>query len=291
MPRRLAVLPWLLACALNAAAVEVVDDRGVHVRVDPPPHRIVSMLPALTETVCALGACDRLVGVDDFSAWPAQVARLPHVGGLDDTRVEAVLALKPDLILAPTSSRALPRLQALGLPVIAIEPRTMRDVKRMIGVLGPVLAAPDAEAVWRRIEAEVEAVARRMPPQLRGTRVYIEVSSTLYAASAGSFIGELLSRIGASNIVPASLGPFPKLNPEFVVRADPQVIIVGRSDAAGLGSRPGWDRIAAIRSGRICAMDSEQENVLVRAGPRLGEAAALLAECLEGKLSKGSARR
>jgi iron complex transport system substrate-binding protein len=282
----------LLLCSCTAShAFDLTDDRGARVHIDHPPHRIVSLFPSLTEAVCALDACNRLVGVDDYSDWPASVRALPHLGGLEDVRVETVVALKPDLVIAPTSSRALPRLQALGVPVLALEPRTLADVQRVLRVLGSVLGAADAQRVWQRIQGEVDAAARRLPAALHGTRVYVEVSSTPYAASAGSFIGELLARLGAPNIVPAALGPFPQLNPEFVVRADPQVIVIGRSDAAGLRARPGWERIAALRSGRVCALDDAQRDVLMRAGPRIGEAAALLVDCLQGRLVAWSVRR
>lgn len=285
-----AVLLFALAAAA-AHAVEAIDDRGLRVQIPRPPQRIVSLMPSLTETVCALGACGRLVGVDDYSNWPPPVAPLPHVGGLEDARVESIVALRPDLVLVPTSSRVLPRLQTLGLPVLALEPRTLRDVRRVLQVLGPVLEAGDPEAVWQAINREVQVAAQKLPPALRGTRVYVEVGSAPFAASEGSFIGELLVRLGAENIVPATLGPFPKVNPEFVVRADPQVIIVARGDAASLRTRPAWQRIEALRRGRVCALDTDQMNVLMRAGPRLGEAAHLLADCLQGRLGAGSPGR
>jgi iron complex transport system substrate-binding protein len=276
----------LLVTSISPAqAIDATDDRGIRLHLPRPPQRIVSLMPSLTETVCALDACKRLVGVDDYSNWPASVNALPHVGGLEDARVESIVALKPDLILSPTSSRALPRLQALGLPVLALEPRTLADVRRVLRVLGPVLAAGDPDAVWQRIERDMQEAARRLPPSARGTRVYVEVASGPFAASAGSFIGELLARLGVDNIVPAHLGPFPKLNPEFVVRADPQVIIVARADAPGLRARPGWDRIAALRTGQVCPITTEQGNVLMRAGPRLGEGAGLLVDCLQGRLA------
>ena len=283
------LLLWGLAAV--AHAVEAIDDRGVRVEIPRPPQRIISLMPSLTETVCALGACPRLVGVDDYSNWPPSVNPLPHVGGLEDARVESIVALRPDLVLVPTSSRVLPRLQTLGLPVLALEPRMLRDVRRVLQVLGPVLQAADADAVWQSINREVQVAAQKMPPGLRGTRVYVEVGSTPYAASESSFIGELLVRLGAENIVPAALGPFPKLNPEFVVRADPQVIIVARGDAPGLHTRPGWQRIEAVRRDRICALDTDQMNVLMRAGPRLGEAAHLLVDCIQGRLGAGGQRR
>src|SRR2546421_5336675 len=81
-------------------------------------HRIVTMLPSLTETVCVLGHCDELVAVDDFSDWPEQVNRLPRVGGLENAQIEKIVSLKPDLVLLTVSSRAAGRLQSLGLNVV-----------------------------------------------------------------------------------------------------------------------------------------------------------------------------
>jgi iron complex transport system substrate-binding protein len=280
---------WLLLFAFFAAqsagAVQVTDDLGARVEFPRPPQRIVSLLPSLTEFVCALDACGRLVGVDDYSNHPASVRALPHVGGLEDARIESIVALRPDLVLAPTSSRALERLQSLGLTVLALEPRTFADVQRVLRLLGPVLGVADAEQVWRGIEQDVQAAARSLPPALRGTRVYFEVSSVPHAASESSFIGELLARMEVRNIVPGELGPFPKLNPEFVVRADPQVIMLaGESEAPRLAGRPGWQRIRALRDGRVCAFNRQEADVLVRAGPRMAQGAALMVRCLRGTL-------
>ncbi|WP_299764470.1 helical backbone metal receptor, partial [Ramlibacter sp.] len=175
----------LLALALFAPvhALTVTDDRGQQLAIGRPPQRIVSLLPSLTEMVCALDACARLVGVDDYSNFPASVRALPHLGGLEDARIESVVALRPDLVLTPTSSRALDRLQALGLNVLALEPRTFADVERVLGVLGPVLAARDAGSAWRQIQQGVDAAAAALPSARRGTSVYFEVGSGPYAAS------------------------------------------------------------------------------------------------------------
>jgi iron complex transport system substrate-binding protein len=275
-----------------AHALTVRDDLGHSLTIADPPQRIVSLLPSLTEFVCVLGACERLVGVDDFSNHPASVRALPHVGGLEDARIESIVGLKPDLVLVPTSSRALERLQSLGLKVLALEPRTFADVQRVLALLGPVLAAGDGTQAWDRIERELADVARQLPAAQRGTRVYFEVSAAPYAASEASFIGELLARIGARNIVPAALGPFPKLNPEFVVRADPDVIMLAEDDGpARIASRPGWQRLRAVRAGRICHFTRAEGDVLVRAGPRMAEGAQLMVRCLRGSLRSGEAAR
>jgi iron complex transport system substrate-binding protein len=272
---------WLCALSLAAQATVVVDERGVGVELPRPPQRVVTVLPSLTESVCALGACDRLVGVDRYSNWPASVRALPQVGGGIDPNVEAIVALKPDVVLLAKSSRVTDRLEALGLKVVVLEPKNHADVRRVLDALARVLGTGDATAVWRAIDASVSAAAQSLPERVRRTRVYFEINSAPYAAGEASFIGETLARLGARNIVPAALGPFPKLNPEFVVRADPDLIMVGERSAQGLEQRPGWGRIKAVREGRICRFTAEQSDVLVRPGPRMGEAARLMAGCLQ----------
>ena len=266
-----------------AAAISVQDDRGHRVELPWPPQRVVSLLPSLTETVCALQACGRLVGVDRFSTWPASVRKLPSVGGLEDTQIERIVALKPDLVLAASSSRAIDRLEALGLRVVVLEPRNLQDSERVILrvalLLGDAAAGP---ALWQELQGRISAAAARVPVALRGRKVYFEVASAPYAAGDASFIGELLARLGLRTVVPAALGPFPKLNPEFVVRAQPDIVIATASALAEMPSRPGWAALQALRDRRHCGFAIERWEVLVRAGPRLAEAAEILADCLAG---------
>ena len=275
---------WLALCCIvlawPAQALQVTDDRGVAVRLARPPQRVVTLLPSLAETVCELGACDRLVGVDAYSNWPARVGRLPRVGDVEDANLERIVALKPDLVLLAASSQAIPRLERLGIPVFGVELKTVADVQRTLTQVGQVLQVPGAAAVWARIEAGIDRAARELPAGLRGTTVYFEVGSGPYAASASSHIGELLSRVGASNVVPGTLGSVPRLNPEFVVRADPQVIMLSYPDAQPVAQRPGWRRIRAVRDGRVCALTGAQADAVARPGPRLAEAAQVIVGCL-----------
>ncbi len=274
---------WLLFVVLPAQALQVTDDRGISVQFAQPPQRIVSLLPSLTESVCELGQCPRLVGVDRYSNYPASVRSLPQLGGGLDPNIEAIVALHPDVVLLATASRASARLEALGLKVVALEPKTAADVQRVLGKLGQVLDVPDAARVWRAIDAGVSAAAQSLPARVKNTRVYFEVNSAPYAAGRASFIGETLARLGAQNIVPASLGPFPKLNPEFVVRANPDLVMVGDRNAVRMEQRPGWANIRAIREKRVCIFTPEQSDTLVRPGPRMAEAARTMAACLQDK--------
>ena len=277
------ILCVMTLCSLAAHAIDVVDDRGVTIHLPQPPQRIVSLLPSITETVCALGGCSRLVGVDRYSNWPASVRTLPQLGGGIDPNVEAVVAQKPDLVLLAKSSRVVERLESLGLKVMVLEPKNHADMRRVLDKIGQVLGTADAQRVWREIDASVSAAAQSLPASVKNMRVYYEVNSGPYAAGEGSFMGETLTRLGAKNIVPAAMGPFPKINPEFVARANPDVIMVGERSAQGLEQRPGWSSMRAVRDGRICRFKAEDSDVLVRPGPRMGEAARLMANCLLSK--------
>jgi iron complex transport system substrate-binding protein len=281
--RKLLALSLALCCALPAAALQITDDRGVTVTLDRSPQRIVSLLPSLTETVCALGECRRLVGVDRYSNFPASVRALPQLGGGIDPNIEAVVALRPDVVLMATSSRGVERFEALGLKVLALEPRSSADVQRVIGQLGQLLEVPDAQRIWRAIDARVTAAAQSIPPAARSARVYFEVSRGPYAAGPGSFLGEMLQRLGVRNIVGPELGPFPRINPEFVVRADPDLIMIGERNAQGLAQRPGWAGMRAVRQQRLCVFPEAESDILVRPGPRMAEAARLLARCIADK--------
>jgi len=246
-----------------------------------PPRRIVSLMPSLTETVCALGECERLVGVDRYSSWPARVERLPRLGGMDDPQIERIVGLRPDVVLAVPSSRAVERLQSLGLKVVVLESRTTEEARRTAETIAVLLGRPgQGTALWARIDAQVERAVARVPAGWRGRSVYFEVDSAPYAAGRSSFIGELLQRFGLVNIVPAELGPFPKLNPEFVVRAAPDVVMAVERHIADMPRRPGWAGLKALQSGRRCAFPADRYDTLVRLGPRLGEAAELVADCL-----------
>jgi iron complex transport system substrate-binding protein len=276
----------ITALAPAAQALQLTDDRGVTVTFAQSPQRIVSLLPSLTESICALEQCERLIGVDRFSNYPASVRRLPVLGGGIDPNIEAIVALRPDVVVLAVSSRSVLRLESLGIKVVALEPKSHADVRRVLSVLGVMLGVPEeagAARLWRVIDASVSAAAQSLSPKARDTRVYFEVSRGPYAAGESSFIGETLSRLGVRNVVPAALGPFPKLNPEFVVRANPDLIMIGNRSMQSMVPYPGWGSIKAVRDKRICVFGVNDSDVVVRPGPRMAEAARLMASCLEDK--------
>jgi iron complex transport system substrate-binding protein len=275
----LCLLVWTV---LSASATTVLDDRQQTIHIPAAPQRIVSLLPSLTETVCVLGRCERLVGVDRYSNWPASVQSVPVVGGGLDPSIERIVALKPDLVLAAGSTRGAERLEALGLKVLRLEPRNHADAQRVFMAVGQALHLPagDVQGAWQRIAAEVKTEVGGLSPAARSMRVYVEVSPTPHGASESSFIGETLQRMGVGNILPGRLGPFPQVNPEFVVLAQPDVILVGDSSRDSLLKRPGWSRLSAIQQQRVCVLTQAESDMLVRAGPRMAEGVRLMVACL-----------
>ena len=249
------------------------------------PKRVVSVLPSTTETLCALGLCERLVGVDDSSDFPASVVKLPRVGGLYNPNVEAMVALKPDLVVVSKYGKLAESLAAAGITVLAINPETYDEVFSKTLVLGRVMnragQAKNLVIQMRRDIARIEILTKNA---VRKPTAYYEVDPTPYTVGPNSFIGVLLAKAGAVNIIPASLGDFPKISPELVVQQNPQLIL--GVDLATARARPGWAGIAAVKSGRVMAIapGSAMDNLLTRPGPRLPLALAALAKIVHPEL-------
>ena len=280
---------WAAAPALASASVTehvYVDDRGRSVKFEQPPQRIVSLLPSLTETLCVLGACDRLVGVDRFSTWPkATVEKLPVMGGGLDPNIEAIVALRPDVVVLSNASRVIERLEMLGLRTVALEPRTQADIYRVTHAIGHLLGLPRerAEAEWQRLQAGVDAAAGTVPESVHGAKVYFEVSRGPFVAGPSSFIGEILTRMHVKNVVPDHMGPFPRLNPEFILLSRPDVLLMGSHSMQVAHTYPGWHMLEAVKHNRICGFSVEESGIIVRPGPRMDEAARIIAQCLRDK--------
>jgi len=281
----LKLLLLLLMAVQSAVAVTVVDDRQVKVDISQPPQRIVTLLPSLAETVCELGACQLLVGTDNHADWPVSVKALPKLGGLYDTSIEAIVRLKPDVVLAGKSTRVIQRLESLGIKVVALEPLSMADVQRSMRTIALLLQMPHAEEtadrLWRKNMQAIALAAKKIPTSVQGTGFYFEASTGGYAASESSFIGGIMQQLGLRNIVTADRGAFPQVNPEFVVRSNPQWIFLAEPMAQALDKRPGWSAIQAVKNAHVCAFSPSQGNILVRPGPRMGEAAEILVSCIE----------
>lgn len=276
----------LTLCATAGATrypLTLTDDLGRQVTLRAEPRRIVSMLPSNTETLCALGVCDRLVGVDNYSDFPQQVTRLPKLGGLYDPNVEAIVALKPDLVVVSKYGKLAESLAEAGVTVLAVNPETYDDVFRKTFTLGQVVnREAQAKALILNMQRDIARVEILTRNAVRKPTTYLEIDPTPYSVGPNSFIGVLLTKAGARNIIPASMGDFPKVDPEFIVKANPQLML--GLDLKAARSRPGWQSIQAVKSGRVLEIPRELNTMLGRPGPRLPQALRGLARLIHPEL-------
>ena len=202
---------WLcLSLCVGLAQAETVrDDRQQEVTLSKPPQRIVSLLPSLTETVCALGQCHRLVGLDRYSNWPPAVRQLPRLGGGLDPNIESVVAQRPDLVLMATSARGAERLQALGITVLVLEPRTHADLQRVITTLAQALGVPahEGERLWREINAGVLAAAQSLPQQAKAQKQHARAAHRNHAPCKKRMICHSFKAPAAHRPAPCTASP------------------------------------------------------------------------------------
>lgn len=275
----------LLALCSSAAATRypltVTDDLGRTVTLRQEPKRIIAMLPSHTETLMAIGAGDKLVAIDRYSNYPkAATDRLPKVGSAFQPDIEAIVALKPDLVLADesSSSRLTEKLAAAGLTAYGGTAQTYNEVFDKMAVLGKLTnREAGATRLITKTRSELNELQRSVA-KLPTVSVYYEVDPSPYSVGPNSFIGTLISKAGGKTIIPAALGDFPKIDPELIVKANPQVVVgVTPEDAA---KRPGWGALRAVRTGRVYKPSAEERDALSRPGPRLPAALRTLIRAL-----------
>jgi cobalamin transport system substrate-binding protein len=290
--RRRLLMPALGLAVVSAVAASVpladgpivLRDLAEHeLRLEHTPQRVITLLPPLTEIVCALHECARLVATDRYSDWPESVKTLPKTGGLDDPQIEQILLLRPDVVILAHATQVENRLRALGVPTFEVKTETYADLSRTIAALGLLLGVPEQAAEVRRdIERSLATAVEAAKLSLNGRTplVYYEVDNGPYSAGPDSFIGWMLNQLHAQNIVTADLGPFPRLNPEYVVVHNPDVIFASPTEAPNLGHRAGWDHIRAVKENRICTYPRAVQDTIEHAGPRMPEGLRALADCL-----------
>ena len=246
----------------------------------PPPQarRIVSLAPSSTEILYALGAGDRLVGVDQYSDWPAEAAKLPRVGSDLQPSIERILALAPDIVFAATSanSRELPaQLERLGVRVAVSRIDTLDDLWREIVASGDAIGRRDAAtALVAQLRARI-AVAHARVAALPPTRALVVVwAEPLTVAGGHSFVDDLIRAAGGDNVAGDSAQPYPQFSVERMLARAPEVIVVG-SHKGGPALAPllAHASLPAVKNGRVHSVDGD---LLFRPGPRLVEGVELL---------------
>jgi iron complex transport system substrate-binding protein len=268
------------------SAVTVTDDAGRAVRLPRPARRVVSLVPSATGMLLAIGAGGRLVGRTDFDRGPG-VDALPSVGGGIDPSLEAMLALRPELVLSWERSgdaRLRTQIEELGIPVFSVEVNDTADVFRTVRSLGTLTGhargADSVAAALRRELAEVRAsVAGRPEP----TVFFLVWNDPPMTAGPGTFISQLLGVAGGRNVFADMREDWPGVSLEEIVRRQPDYLVLPQGEKGGahdlelLRAAPGWRELRAMREGRVVTLPADLMN---RPGPELGEAARRLRDGL-----------
>jgi len=286
------LLALLLAAGAAQAQLRVTDDYGRALVLAAPARRVVSLAPHLTELMYAAGAGARLVGALEYSDYPSEAKALPRVGSEASIDLEALVALRPDLVIAwpnAGSARAVERIAALGIPVFRSEPRELEDIARTMETLGRLAgtqaAASAAASAFRDRAASIE---RRYAQRAR-VRVFYQVwDRPLVTVNGDHVISKVMRLCGGENVMAALPALAPEIDRETVLRADPEAIVASGPD----GARPAWlddwrafPALAAVRHDNLYSIRPE---LLQRHTPRLLDGAQELCRILEAVRLKRS---
>jgi iron complex transport system substrate-binding protein len=249
--------------------------------------RVVSLVPSVTEIVYAVGAGKTLVGNTNQCDFPEAAKSVYKVGDFMSPDLERIVALRPGLVFLtlPMHRQLLDKLAELKIPTYVSRPADIEAVFREIDTVAQLLGRKTAgESLVAGMRQRLDSI-----PSFADTpRVYIEISGTpLMTAGGGTFINELLVRAGGLNVFASSVQEYPVVDPEAVVRADPQVILLLHPDMSvkDVARRVGWGGIGAVRNGRI--YDKLDEDLLFRPGPRIVDGTVLLAKLLHPATNPG----
>ena len=245
------------------AVLSVVDDTGVVVTLAHPATRIISLAPSMTELLFSLGAGERILGVMDYSDYPAQALLIPIVGRFDMLDMEQIVALQPDLVVAWLTGNprnAIQRLKDLGIAVYTAEPDSMLSISEHLLRLGELTGQGDqAENLSQQLLSQLGTIATNEdanPP----VRVFYQVwHSPIISVGGTELINDMISRCGGSNIF-AELPVGPRVNLEDVLLRDPEVIIASGSDRespAWLNDWLRWPEMSAVRNQHLYAIEPD----------------------------------
>lgn len=261
----------------------MVDGRGERLSLAAPRERVVSLVPSLTEVVVALGGANRLVGRTRFDEDP-RIADVRSVGGTVDPDVEAILDLRPDLVItwSDADARSLTeRFEGFGIPVYAVRARSIADFERHALALGALLGSDRAgEAVVEDVRRRLDAVRVDVTSEDdRPSVLFVVWPKPLLTTGAGTFVDELIRVVGARGTFDDVEDPWPTVSFEQVLERRPDVVVVASEHAEGLvpdwiERDPLWNTLEAVRRGHVHLVDADLFN---RPGPRMAEAAEELA--------------
>jgi iron complex transport system substrate-binding protein len=259
-------------------------------KLDKRPEKIVSLSPAATEMLFAIGAGDQVVAVDDNSNYPPEAPKTDLSGF--QPNAEAIAAKNPDLVvLSNDLNKIVDQLDQLKIPVyLAAAPKVLPETYQQLSELGAVTGHQDeAAALVRKLTADVADAMRTVPQRSSRPTYYYELGEELYSATSKTFIGSLFTMAGLDNIADAadadgSKGGYPQLSEEFIVKADPDFVFLADTKCCGqspatVKARSGWAGLTAVKQNQIVPLD---DDIASRWGPRVVDLFRTIVDATKG---------
>jgi iron complex transport system substrate-binding protein len=263
-----------------AFPVTVTDDAGRSVTVKAAPERIVSLAPANTEILYGLGLLGKVVGVTTYDDYPPEVSSIGKVGDFVTPNLEAITAARPDIIFVTTGIQAdvIAKLEKTGAAVIAVDPQSLEALYASIEMVGTATGtSAQAASVVAGMKDELAAIQGAIDAS--PVRCFVEIAQEpLFTAGAGTLINDLIEQAGGENVVTEE--GYVGYSVEQLLTDDPEVYLATKgsmSDPASLKDRAGYDKLSAVKSGRVVLLD---DNLVSRPGPRVIEGIRQIAEAL-----------
>ncbi len=295
-PQASAEATQLMPTQTQSAAITLTDGLGREVKLESPARRVVSLAPSNTEILFAVGAGRQVVGRDELSDYPKEVAGIQSVGGsMGNFSTEAIVALKPDLVLAAEINppELVKSLESLGLTVYYLSnPTTLDGMYANLETVARLTGHVDeTRALIQSLKARVAVVDAKLAGVSVRPSVFYELDATdaskPYTAGPGTFIDQMIQRAGGKNVASSLKDQYPQISLEELVVLNPDIILL--SDSAygetpeKVAARAGWGTLAAVKNGRVYPFDF---HLLSLPGPRLVDGYEQLAKLLHPELFK-----
>ncbi len=277
----------------HVSARAYVDDAGRRMYFAKPPARIVSLAPSITEMLFAMEAGEQLVGVTDFCDFPPDALKKPRVG-YSNPNLESLVALQPDLVVAPNDflkPDVIVKLEQLKIPVFILADKNVEGIFVHIQTLGRIVGrSSKADTVAMQLRQQVAVIQRRIQGRVPVRMLYVLNSQPLITVGPGSFIDQLIRMAGGTNVAANSATPYPRLSMEAVLQEDPEVLVFPVGKAEGISESEQqtwrqWSTMTAVKQGRLHQISADWLN---RPGPRIARGLEALAEILHPDSPAGS---
>ena len=265
MKRAFLVLTMLMAAvpvAVQASRI-VTDETGRKVTVPDHPHRVVCLVPSVTDTVFALGLGDDVVAVSDYTTYPPEALKKPSIGSLVKPSIETILSFHPDLVLGtsiPGSTETAAQLQTVGIPVYFVDPHGLAGILQSVTNVGQALnRVPQAAALNASLARRIEAVKARTADKPK-PRVLVPVwYDPIVTIGKHAFITEIVEAAGARSVTDDLIPDWPQISMETVIARSPDALLLirgGKISIDMLQNRPGWSSLPVIQAGKVYYVDS-----------------------------------